>query len=155
LKQQSLRVRQIAQDSTTPKENQFLFSFIKTVNPRTKKVGRIFGSRGQIKYNLDDSPNKPGNRTVEKQMIYGLQKSTKDTVKVPMPMSFKQIIFCQNLLISNQPQKHLNFLGHPSFPQKIQRNLNQRIFQHFVKGIHWKTFATQHPCNTSNVGFGI
>jgi hypothetical protein len=123
-------------DSTTPKENQFLFSFIKTVNPRTEKVGRIFGSRGQIKGNLDNSPNKPGHWTLKKQVVYGLQKSTKDTVKVPMPVPFKQIIFCQNLLISDQPQKHLNFMGKPGFPQKIQRNLNQRIFQHFVKGIH-------------------
>jgi hypothetical protein len=86
-------------DSTTPKENQLLFSFIKTINPGTKKVSCVFGNRGQIKGNLDNSPNKPGHRAVKKQMIYGLQKSTKDTVRIPMPVSFNQIIFCQNLLI--------------------------------------------------------
>jgi hypothetical protein len=53
-------------DITTPKENIFFFSFIKTVNPGTEKISCIFGSRGQIKGNLDDSPNKPGHWTVKK-----------------------------------------------------------------------------------------
>jgi hypothetical protein len=47
-------------DSTTPKENQLLFSFIKTINPGTEKVSCVFGNRGQIKGNLDNSLDKPG-----------------------------------------------------------------------------------------------
>jgi hypothetical protein len=119
-------------DSTTPKENQLLFSFIKTINLGTEKASRVFGSRGQIKGNLNNSPNKPGHRAVKRQMVYGLQKSTKDAVQIPMPVPFDQIIFCQNLFISDQPQKNLNFVGKPGFPQKIQRNLNQGTLQHFV-----------------------
>jgi hypothetical protein len=56
---------------------------------------------------------------MKKQMVYGLQKSTKYTIKVPLPVPFKQIVFCQNLLISDQPQKHLNLWGSLVFHKKF------------------------------------
>jgi hypothetical protein len=66
LKQHSFRVRQIAQRAAPhPKRTNFFFSLIETVNPGTKKISCIFGSRGQIKGNLDNSPNKPDHWTVK------------------------------------------------------------------------------------------
>jgi hypothetical protein len=58
---------------TTPHpKDQLLFSFIETINPGTEKISRVFGNRGQLEGNLDNSPNKSGHRAVKKQMVYGL-----------------------------------------------------------------------------------
>jgi hypothetical protein len=137
LKQQSLRVRQIAQRTAPhPKRTRFFFSFMKTVDPGTEKVGRIFGSRGQIKCNLDNSPNKPGHWTVKKQMVYGLQKSTKDTIKIPCQCLLNKLSFVRIFLFLTNHRNTLILWGSLDFYKKIQRNLNQRILHHFVKGVH-------------------
>jgi hypothetical protein len=53
-------------NSTTSKEDQFLFRFMETINPGTKEVSCVFGSRRQFEYNLDNSPNKSGHRAMKK-----------------------------------------------------------------------------------------
>ena len=53
-------------NSTTPKEDQLLFRFIETINPGTKEISCVFGSRRRFECNLDNSPNKSGHRAMKK-----------------------------------------------------------------------------------------
>jgi hypothetical protein len=89
--------------------------------PYTKELINVVRDAGNAQKDLDQPPNISGNRASKEQVINRFSNATENTLDRPMPVSFAEVIFRENLIIlflSTNQRNTLIFCGNLGFHKK-------------------------------------